>query len=84
MMSNPYTADDAGCYVDGARGIYSSDAVVVFAEDHGMPKADATIPSIDLEDDADEYMNDHYPVDGYFWGRNENGDWGLWNTEEWS
>ena len=27
--------EDAGCYVDGARGIYAVDAIVLFAEDHG-------------------------------------------------
>ena len=36
----------------------------------------------DIEDECDTYMNDNYGVPGAYWGRNENGDWGLWTTEE--
>ncbi len=32
----------------------------------------------EIEDECDEYMNDHYDVEGTLWGRNEAGDWGLW------
>jgi hypothetical protein len=34
----------------------------------------------EIEDDCDNYMNDHYPVEGAYWGRSEQGDWGLWET----
>ena len=34
------------------------------------------------EDEADEFMNDNFPVDCAYWGRNENFDWGLWKIEE--
>jgi hypothetical protein len=32
----------------------------------------------EIEDEATGYMNENYPVEGASWGRNENGDWGLW------
>lgn len=37
--------------------------------------------SNDYEDKADAYMNKKFPVEGCFWGRNENGDWGLWTIK---
>jgi hypothetical protein len=36
----------------------------------------------EIEDDATDYMEEHYGVDGCYWGRSEQGDWGLWPTEE--
>jgi len=93
-----YTADDAGCYVDSARGIYSTDAIVDFANLHGAKiehdtecKHGETCGESqfagcewmgDYEDDADAYMNLHFGVEGYYWGRSEQGDWGLWADEE--
>lgn len=38
--------------------------------------------SNDLEDDIDSFMNDTFPVDGAYWGRSEQSDWGLWAIEE--
>jgi hypothetical protein len=103
-MTEKYTIDDAGCYVDSARGIYATDAVVELAEAHGMAYIDACDPGKDghtdcqdayfpsrfagcewagdCEDEADDYMNAHYGVDGAYWGRNDNGDWGLWTIED--
>lgn len=34
------------------------------------------------EDEATEFMNDKFPVDGAYWGRSEGGDWGLWADEK--
>jgi hypothetical protein len=96
---NLYTAEDVGCYVDGARGIYAIDAIVEFAESHGM--ADQTCDTSnhtheethddsrfagcefagEIEDEIDDFMNTTYPVNGAYWGRNENSDWGLWTIE---
>ncbi len=44
----------------------------------------------EIEDACDDYMNKHFSVDstdensndGAYWGRNENGDWGLWQIDE--
>lgn len=97
-MKNPYTPEDAGCYVDSARGIYSTDFIVDFARNRG-----ATITqncecrhddshwasefascefANEYEDEADNYMNEHYPIEGHYWGRSEHGDWGLWPIDE--
>jgi hypothetical protein len=92
-----YTLQDVGCYVDGARGIYAIDAIVEFAESHGFTHDVEQTPTGmpgdfltysrdefvgELEDEVDEYMNEHYPADGAYWGRSEQSDWGLWPTEE--
>jgi hypothetical protein len=106
MKPNPYTPADAGCYVDGARGIYSTDAIVDFARDHGatiehdidgtsryLESCDHAETCFDsefagcefnneFEDAATDWMNDHFPVNGHYWGRAETGDWGLWPIEE--
>jgi hypothetical protein len=97
-IDNTYTIEDCGCYVDGAEGIYATDRVVEFARAHGAVIEhdkdcqhyetcfDSEFAGCefagDYEDEADTYMNDHHPVDGAFWGRNENGDWGLWSVED--
>ena len=36
----------------------------------------------EIENEASDYMNEHFPVEGCTWGRNENSDWGLWEVEE--
>jgi len=92
-----YQRSDAGCYVDSVRGIYAVDSIVEFAESHGflvvLNKCDCQSPPIShsrasecafsdgIEDEATSFMNDNFPVDGHFWGRNDNGDWGLWESE---
>jgi hypothetical protein len=97
-MRNPYTIKDAGCYVDSARGIYTVDAIYAFAEKHGFVLGTDGEPELvvlldkgklheyefsnDVEDEIDSFMNEQFPVDSASWGRNENGDWGLWTNEE--
>lgn len=91
MTTAKYTLDDCGCYADG---VYCIDAILSFAEDHGFeleplddgeqypePLSDYEW-SDEVEDDIDEYMNNTYPVDDAYWGRNDNGDWGLWAIED--
>lgn len=34
------------------------------------------------EDEATDFMNNVCGVDGCYWGRSEQGDWGLWLIEE--
>ena len=36
----------------------------------------------EIEDEIDSYLNDKFAVEGYYWGRNENGDYGLWEVSE--
>lgn len=89
-MGIEYTQADAGCYIDGAPGIYAIDAIIAFAEGHGYtePGCSHRAPGIcsecadDIEDECDDYMNEHCGVDGYYWGRSDAGDWGLWPSED--
>jgi len=107
-----YTPSDVGCYADGSRGIYLTDFVVEFANDHGASithncddkvcegrKGDEVEPigilchhdgigsflycTFDSEygDEATNYMNEHYPVQGCYWGFID-GDWGLWTDSD--
>ena len=32
----------------------------------------------EVEEYCDDHMNTHHAVEGASWGRNDNGDWGLW------
>ena len=83
-----YTPSDVGCYADGSRGIYLTDFVVEFANDHG---ASIVYPCLHLRgacdfcnesgDEATNYMNEHYPVQGCYWGFID-GDWGLWTDSD--
>jgi len=94
MNNTTYTLKDVGCYADSARGIYTIDKIVDFAESHGFELKDDDpqnpLPESlsdyefagDIEDDVDEYMNAKYGVEGAYWGRSEQGDWGLWTTDE--
>jgi hypothetical protein len=36
----------------------------------------------EVEDEVDSFMNSQHAVDGAFWGRSEQGDWGLWTTDD--
>lgn len=97
LRDNPQLGSDrdAGCYVDGAQGIYAIDRIVEIAKAHGFeaicPACDAGDPtnveehcdhSNELENECDAYMNEYFPVDGRYWGRNDNGDWGLWPIDD--
>lgn len=93
-LTNPYTIGDVGCYVDSARGCYAIDGILNFVRSHGADlehncpsdndcgfdgKSLSTCEfSNEYEDEADDYMNTEFPVDGATWGRSEQGDWGLW------
>lgn len=86
-----YTLADVGCYVDGARGIYAIDKILCIAEDHGKVWGDELFSNDDpndktysdeAEDIATDYMNTYCAVEGAYWGRSEQGDWGLWTIDE--
>lgn len=97
-MKVKYDVGDAGCYVDGARGIYATDAIVTFAREQGATivhdDTDCTHEETafesefggcefadEYEDQATAFMDDGYSVEEHYWGRNENGDWGLWPAD---
>jgi hypothetical protein len=93
-----YIKEDAGCYVNGVRGIYATDKIVNIARDHGAEIVrdcecdheqscfDSEFASCEFaneyEDKADDYMNEKYSVSGHYWGRGRGEDWGLWECEE--
>jgi hypothetical protein len=89
-----YTLNHVGCYVDSARGIYAIDAIARFAKSHGYDVRNGMdqLPLMlsdyefagELEDEIDDYMNRQFDVEGAFWGRNESGDWGLWEIDDYS
>jgi hypothetical protein len=84
-----YGADAAGCWFGSARGIYVGQAVIELALHHDWKPADVSgeITSPDHEfycelwDEAEQFM-DRFAADGYWFGANENGDWGLWQSED--
>lgn len=93
-MPEQYDASDAGCYVDGSRGVYAIDMIVEIAEAHGFVTAigpdcqheEGSLSecefAAEIEDEATEYMNERWGVDDHYWGRSEQGDWGLWPTKD--
>lgn len=88
-----YTINDVGCYVESARGTYAIDKIASLARAHGFElesdlEAFVTLSDYEfageLEDEIDSFMNDKYGVEGAYWGRNENSDWGLWEVDDYS
>jgi hypothetical protein len=83
-----YTLNDAGVYVDYAyqNADETSARVIGIAQDHGFKPEPDNIIELDYDaewisevaDEATEYMNDHFQVDGAYWTFNgEVGGWGL-------
>ena len=50
-----YTLEDVGCYVDGARGIYATDAIVERAEGHGFTVEPCSTT------DGHEHLDSYFP-----------------------
>jgi hypothetical protein len=89
---------EPGCYGDSARGIYLGEHVQAIAESEGWKGPaipchhDEDCPCGDKDchpdiyheawTEAEEYMNEHCGVEGYYWGTNDNSDFGLWKCEE--
>ena len=70
-MEEKYTLADVGCYVDGTRGIYAIDRIVEIAVAGGMvapEPLDVQLYPDGVEDEATEYMNAHYAVEGAILG----------------
>ena len=70
-----YTLQDCGPFVHNLNPIESRARIAMFATQHG---ADISCHPSDWQAEAEEYMNAEFPVEGAYWGRNKNGDWGLW------
>jgi hypothetical protein len=88
-VSQKYTLEDVGCYVDGARGIHAINKIGSIAKEHGFQTGWDDLPLClsdyefagELEDEIDQFMDADYGVEGAYWGRNDQGDWGLWTLE---
>ena len=82
------TEADTGCWFDCARGIYIGEAVIDLAQQWGFEVSEDdevnTLPEgefyNELTDEAELYMQQFAP-DGYYFGSNENSDWGLWSDD---
>lgn len=77
-----FTRDDAGCWIDSGNGIYTGEGVIALARKYGYdPGIDSVTP--DDEDyflvwqEAEDYLQSFAP-EGYYFGINHSGDWGLW------
>lgn len=92
-----FSLQDCGCYVDGLHGIYMLGMVARFAEGLGwIPPETCNCSECkggpvkyvycefvpDMWDEIESYLNEHYEVEGAYWGPSEQSDWGLWPIEE--
>ncbi|MGH9966305.1 MAG: hypothetical protein ACREBG_00510 [Pyrinomonadaceae bacterium] len=82
---------EPGCYVDSARGAYAIDRIADLAEGFGfvLGEEEGNLESLSgyefagkVEDEIDDYLNSQFAIPDHVWGRNDNGDWGLWAVEE--
>lgn len=80
------------CIFDGNRGIYITPAVIKLAMSYGFTDDDIKPEMSDtdilnyefsneVEDEAESYLNEHMPQ-GYYVGRFEAGDWGIFKCEQ--
>ncbi len=86
MKADNLTANDAGCWLDGARGQYIGEEVQNIAANCGW-KGETL--SADQEwyceawDEAEQYLNGNVAPKGFFFGTTSwGGDWGLWSVDE--
>lgn len=87
MTITKYTLKDIGCYVDGCNGIYVGNKIQHIALSHGWKGEPALDVYRDYEnydeatEEAIDFMNKSFGVDGAFWGWND-GDFGLYLIDE--
>lgn len=84
-----YGEGHAGCWLDNCRGVYMGEAIISEAITHGFKyEMDGPLCRYsDREDymhlwhEADTFM-DQFAAPGFWFGSNDNGDWGLWPCED--
>ena len=75
---------DEGCWLDNCRGRYLGEELQRIAQNAGW---EGEYSSADEEEydfavqEAEDFMNTLAP-EGYYFGYNFSGDWGLWRIEE--
>ncbi len=79
-----YVTDDVVAFArdHGAEIVHDDDGNCVHDETCFKSEFGGCEFSGEYEDEANEYMEATYGVDGASWGRNEQGDWGLWAHED--
>ena len=83
------TVSNEGNWVDGNRGIYQGQRIIEIAEGYGFVVKPEDIVNktpdgefySELVDDATDYLNELAP-EGYYFGNTENGDFGMWKTDD--
>lgn len=77
------------CILDSARGRFIRGEVIRIAYDNGFKLKTSDLDHIhvgaeyhtELAEEAEEYLNIHCAPDGFIFGYNDNGDWGLWKLD---
>jgi hypothetical protein len=86
-----FTAQDSGCWVDGARGIYAGERVIFLARQHGWDpgsewqESDFAVDSEHYDEAIDAAIDYLQPLapEGYWFGFDEYGNgFGLWPSDE--
>jgi len=79
-----------GCWLDGHKGQYIGEDIIIEAEGFGFKvpaeyQKDRKVEGEwhwELVDLAESWLNEHVAPEGWWFGTNESGDWGLWRVEE--
>lgn len=77
-------ADQQGCWLDSCRGIYLGEAVQDIAESYGWQGERLDVSSEfyhEAIDEAEGFLQQFAP-EGFYFGSNKNGDWGLWRSDD--
>ena len=74
-----------GCFFDGSKGKYMGVDIQKLAESNGWNPEEGIITDHKHEDylevtaEAEDWLNEFVVIEGYYWGYNEYGDFGLWS-----
>jgi len=68
-MPRQWTPDDAGCYVDGARGIYAGEMIQEIARDEG--RKDEILCCNGVLSDSECQCPSHRDPEAYYWATEE-------------
>lgn len=83
QQATEISTEYAGCWLDSARGIYIGETIQEIATQYGWIGQPLDVNDefyFDAICEAEEYLNGLAP-EGYFFGTNESGDWGLWEIQ---
>lgn len=88
MFNKSQCRNDVGCWFDSARGIHIGEEVIKLAVEYGFDpeeRVEDITPDhefyYEIQENAEEYLNSLLP-DGFHFGSNQSGDWGLWEDND--